>query len=326
MAQQAKLHTINIKGKQYTQVFTRINFFRGSGEDGLVWEGGKGKNWGLSTEILESTPEHVLCKAVITNENDKVMATGHAREIRKGNINVTSCEENAETSAVGRALGNLGIGTAESFASTDEVNIAIAKEARQELAAAQAEIKRLKAGGASSSSDASTPQRKVLNGNWVERYINEMLEKSKLQEIDETLVRFVQHSSDERYLGESSPEYLDTLKNAQVSELSCIIPVEATQHVVKAHTEAVQKQAKSTSYANVLKALMDADQVDSIMSVFSHEKTGDCFTAALKMKVAGPLSEFLDKHKVPEKKQQEVFPFLSPSTMKVIKASQKETA
>ena len=93
----------------------------------------------------------------------------------------------------------LGIGTAESFASTDEVNIAIAKEARQELAAAQAEIKRL-AGGASSSSDASTPQRKVLNGNWVERYINEMLEKSKLQEIDETLVRFVS-TSDERVSG-----------------------------------------------------------------------------------------------------------------------------
>ena len=324
MAQQAKLNTINIKGKQYTQVFTRINFFRGSGEDGLVWEGGKGKNWGLITEILESTPEHVLCKATITNESGSVMATGHAREIRKGNINVTSCEENAETSAVGRALGNLGIGTAESFASTDEVNIAIAKEARQDLAAAQAEIERLKAGGASSG--AVAPKRKIMNSNWVERYINEMLDKSKFQEIDESLVRFVQHSSDEEYLNSNSPEYLDSLKNAQVSELSCIIPVDAAQHVVKAHTEAVSKQQKSLTAANVLKALMDADNAQGVLDVFSSDKNTDVFTAAMKIKVAEPLKAFLDKHKVDKAKQESVFPFLSPSSMKVIKASQaKET-
>jgi len=324
MAQQAKLNTINIKGKQYTQVFTRINFFRGSGEDGLVWEGGKGKNWGLSTEILESTPEHVLCKATITNESGAVMATGHAREIRKGGVNATSADENAETSAVGRALGNLGIGTAESFASTDEVNIAIAKEARQDLAAAKAEIERLKAGGASSG--AVAPKRKIMNSNWVERYINEMLEKSKFQDIDESLVRFVQHSSDEEYLNSNSPEYLDSLKNAQVSELSCIIPVDAAQHVVKAHTEAVSKQQKSLTAANVLKALMDADNLQGVLDVFSSDKNADVFTAAMKIKVAEPLKAFLDKHKVDKAKQESVFPFLSPSSMKVIKASQtKET-
>ena len=327
MAQQAKLKTVNIKGKAYTQVFTRINFFRGTGEDGLVWEGGRGKDWSIEVDPLTVNEDIAHMKAIIKDEAGRIRATGQAFETKAGsNINRTSHIENCETSAIGRALGNLGIGTAESFASTDEVSMAIAQQATEELESARAEIKRLKAGGASSSSDASAPQRKVLNGNWVERYINEMLEKSKLQEIDETLVRFVQHSSDERYLGESSPEYLDTLKNAQVSELSCIIPVEATQHVVKAHTEAVQKQAKSTSYANVLKALMDADQVDSILSVFSHDKTGDCFTAALKMKVAGPLSEFLDKHEIRKDVQEKVFPFLSASTMKVIKASQKETA
>ena len=324
MAQQAKLNTINIKGKQYTQVFTRINFFRGSGEDGLVWEGGKGKNWGLQTEILESTDKHVLCKATITNENGTVMATGHARETRTGNINSQSAEENCETSAVGRALGNLGIGTAESFASTDEVNIAIAKEARQKLEDAMTEIERLKAGGASSG--AAAPKRKIMNSNWVERYINEMLEKSKFQDIDESLVRFVQHSSDEEYLNSNSPEYLDSLKNAQVSELSCIIPVDAAQHVVKAHTEAVSKQQKSLTAANVLKALMDADNLQGVLDVFSSDKNADVFTAAMKIKVAEPLKEFLDNHKVDKAKQESLFPFLSPSTMKVIKASQaKET-
>ena len=293
----------------------------------MVWEGGKGKNWGLQTEILESTDKHVLCKATITNESGVVMATGHAREIRTGNINVTSAEENCETSAVGRALGNLGIGTAESFASTDEVNIAIAKEARQELAAAQAEIKRLKSlpSGMGSNGD-TTPKRKVLNGSWVERYISEMLQKNYFQDIDNSLVRFIQHSSDEQYLSNSNPAFLDSLKQSQVSELSCIIPVDATQHAVKAHTEAISKQQKSVTSAHVLRALMDADNVGGVLSVFGAEKMSDPFTAAMKITVAEPLKAFLDKFNVEHDQQVKTFPFLDPAHMKVIKAAQKETA
>ena len=325
MAQQAKLKTVNIKGKAYTQVFTRINFFRGTGEDGLVWEGGRGKDWSIEVDPLTVNEDIAHMKAIIKDETGRVRATGQAFETKAGStINRTSHIENCETSAIGRALGNLGIGTAESFASTDEVSMAIAQQATDELKTARAEIERLKAGGASSG--AAAPKRKIMNSNWVERYINEMLEKSKFQDIDESLVRFVQHSSDEEYLNSNSPEYLDSLKNAQVSELSCIIPVDAAQHVVKAHTEAVSKQQKSLTAANVLKALMDADNAQGVLDVFSSDKNADVFTAAMKIKVAEPLKAFLDKHKVDKAKQESVFPFLSPSSMKVIKASQtKET-
>ena len=55
----------------------------------------------------------------------EIYATGHAEEYRAdGKINKTSALENAETSAIGRALACLGLGGTE-FASADEVARAI---------------------------------------------------------------------------------------------------------------------------------------------------------------------------------------------------------
>ena len=60
-------------------------------------------------------------------------ATGHALEDRRSSfINKTSHIENAETSAVGRALGNLGIGIDNSVASAEEVEMAIALQNTKE--------------------------------------------------------------------------------------------------------------------------------------------------------------------------------------------------
>ena len=61
--------------------------------------------------------------------NDKVIATGYAEEVRgDGNyINQTSAVENCETSSIGRALSNLGLGGSE-YASSFEVTNAIAKQ------------------------------------------------------------------------------------------------------------------------------------------------------------------------------------------------------
>ena len=58
--------------------------------------------------------------------NGNVLATGHASE-KDGSsfINKTSALENAETSAVGRALGILGIGIDTSIASAEEVGNAV---------------------------------------------------------------------------------------------------------------------------------------------------------------------------------------------------------
>src|SRR5688572_31386677 len=67
-------------------------------------------------------------KATITDESGRVLATGHSEEYRHtSKINETSALENAETSAIGRALAAFGLGGTE-FASADEVANAIQQQ------------------------------------------------------------------------------------------------------------------------------------------------------------------------------------------------------
>jgi hypothetical protein len=100
---------VRIHGKEYRTVGKRIADFRADKPD-----------YEISTEVL-SAAELVLVKATIKDPDGKVIATGHAEELRGStNINKTSALENAETSAVGRCLAFLGMGGTE-IASADEV-------------------------------------------------------------------------------------------------------------------------------------------------------------------------------------------------------------
>ena len=91
-----KLKTVNIKGKEYVEVNTRLKFFR------EVYP-----EFTLDTEIIEITEDTITMKAIILNEEGRLIASGTAKE-RSGSsfINKTSYVENCETSAWGRALGN----------------------------------------------------------------------------------------------------------------------------------------------------------------------------------------------------------------------------
>jgi hypothetical protein len=67
-------------------------------------------------------------KASISNEQGRLLATGFAEEVRAASkINRTSALENAETSAIGRALAALGLAGTE-YASADEVANAISQQ------------------------------------------------------------------------------------------------------------------------------------------------------------------------------------------------------
>jgi hypothetical protein len=113
-----KLKTTNIKGKDYVEVHERIRYFR------KHFEG-----WILTTEIVELNDKHCILKALISNPDGTCVATGLAREVNgDGYINKTSYVENCETSAWGRALGNLGIGIDTSVSSADEVGNAIEQQ------------------------------------------------------------------------------------------------------------------------------------------------------------------------------------------------------
>ena len=115
-----KFKTTNIRGKQYVEVNERIKFFRQEDEY---------KNWTISTEFTALDSEMCVCKCIIADPNQRVIATGHAHEEKSSShINKTSYVENCETSAVGRALAMMGIGIDTSIASANEVSDAIAKQ------------------------------------------------------------------------------------------------------------------------------------------------------------------------------------------------------
>lgn len=117
-----KLDTISIKGKNYVMVNTRIKAFRELPEY---------KGYSLETEIVKLTDDECVMKAVIKDENGVVKANGTAWELKNNSsstVNKTSFIENCETSAWGRALGNLGIGVDENIASAEEVLNAIAQQ------------------------------------------------------------------------------------------------------------------------------------------------------------------------------------------------------
>ena len=117
------MKTVNIKGKEYVLINERIKFFRQS-EDF--------KNWSLITEIISHEKGLILIKATITDENGAIKATGLAQEKESdGFINKTSYVENCETSAWGRALGNMGIGVDASIASAEEVQTAIKNQGKK---------------------------------------------------------------------------------------------------------------------------------------------------------------------------------------------------
>jgi hypothetical protein len=102
--------TVVIHGKVYETVALRVQKFRDAHKD-----------FTLETEIVCRDIEVVAMKAIIRDTSGRILATGHAEEYRSdGQINKTSALENAETSAIGRALAAFGLGGTE-FASADEV-------------------------------------------------------------------------------------------------------------------------------------------------------------------------------------------------------------
>ena len=105
------MKTVDIKGKAYVEVNERIKYFR---------ENYKG--WSLESDLLSLDNGVCVIKATIRDENGIVKANGLAYEKENSTfINKTSYIENCETSAWGRALGNLGIGIDTSIASAEEV-------------------------------------------------------------------------------------------------------------------------------------------------------------------------------------------------------------
>lgn len=109
-----KEKAIKFKGKDYVLVADRIKYFNEIYPKGSI-----------TTELL-STPDAdmVVVKATVIPQEGQVF-TGMSQakySDTQSFVNKTSALENAETSAVGRALAFMGIGVIDSIASVDEIN------------------------------------------------------------------------------------------------------------------------------------------------------------------------------------------------------------
>ena len=104
---------IDIKGKKYVLVSDRVLYFNENYPNGCI------------QTVRETVWDKEIIKAVVCPDCDKPsrIFTGYSQATwGDGFINKSSALENAETSAVGRALAFMGIWVIDSIASVDEIN------------------------------------------------------------------------------------------------------------------------------------------------------------------------------------------------------------
>lgn len=120
--------TGKVTTKQYAEVNQRVKAFRMLFPEGCI-----------KTDILEMGDGLVTIKASVYEYYDgedsyKLLATGTANEDRESSyINNNSYIENCETSAIGRALGMLGIGIDSAIASVEEITQKQKAEEKQKI-------------------------------------------------------------------------------------------------------------------------------------------------------------------------------------------------
>ena len=107
------MKSVNIKGKQYITVNERLIYFRKQ----AIFKG-----WRIVEELVDLNDKEGIFKVSILDAENNIISSAHAQEYRDTSyINKTSFLENGYTSALGRALGYLGIGIDTSIATAEEM-------------------------------------------------------------------------------------------------------------------------------------------------------------------------------------------------------------
>lgn len=123
MTKDLKEKAIKIQGKSYVLVSDRILFFNETYPNGSI-----------QTQMVDAMGDStIVIKALVTPdvENPNRVFTGYSQAvIGQGMVNKTAALENAETSAVGRALAMMGIGVIDSVASVDEMRKAVGTQSQ----------------------------------------------------------------------------------------------------------------------------------------------------------------------------------------------------
>ena len=112
---------VSLKGKQYYTVSKRVADFRAAHPIADAW--------GITTSIKHMDDTTIIFRAAVVNPHGSEVAVGYAEEVRSSRgVNSTSALENAETSAIGRALAAAGYGGDGAYASADELVNALSQQ------------------------------------------------------------------------------------------------------------------------------------------------------------------------------------------------------
>ena len=204
VAELHKSHGVQQKGgKFYTQVVHRMEAFRRI----------HGTDFGIDTQILVNDGKRVVVKAIITDKDNRTVGVGMAEEIRgQGLVNTTSALENAETSAIGRALASLGLAGGE-YASANEMDAVVRKtDAIKETP--QVEVKEQEKSSTSNNS-SPVPMSSSKMFDKIKRHI-ELIQGKRYKENKEQL----QHEELVAYFVECNDTHFKTMDKKHVEDLT----------------------------------------------------------------------------------------------------------
>lgn len=189
-----QIKTIDIKGKEYSEVNQRIKAFR------MVYPQGS-----IQTKMISNQDGVCIFEAHVYTEEGVLLGTGTAYEKEDSSfINKTSYIENCETSAVGRALGMAGFGIDVSIASAEEMQNAIQN---QEVTEAEALNYELTFG-----KYKANTLKEVYDKD--KEYIKWMLENTK----DERMIKMIELATGEKMPTEEETKQRIQLKT-EISQL-----------------------------------------------------------------------------------------------------------
>ena len=198
---------VDIKGKLYVTVATRVEIFRKHfGERGAI-----------STDVLHQDDHRVVVRAEISiHKPDSakwVLATGHAEEYRgDGYINKTSAMENCETSAVGRALSAAGLSGGE-YASSFEVDNAINNKSKAASKKATPEAKKAAPEATKAEEDMLSEEDQVRLEKAIAEFLPIIADKSKAAKTLEEFDKYLLSKREEKDLiAELDPNVYESLK------------------------------------------------------------------------------------------------------------------
>lgn len=196
--------TINIKGKEYAEVNQRVKAFRYLYPDGFIDTQDGTREFTVTRfnkngEPIERRAYH--CVATVYDGEGKKLAVGTAEEIEgSSQITATSFKEVAETSAIGRALGFLGLGIDSSIASYEEVNNAISQ---QEMATKTATMKQVDKFRYAYSEE----ERKIIRQNFGVETDDDLPQDFVKRKIDERKDKVKEELKKRKERVESDPNY-----------------------------------------------------------------------------------------------------------------------